>query len=192
MTTYGYLNSDEDTDESDSETMCSMRETVYPQDGKLYLLLQKLWRYCVPQEESPAETRRATKEVVDKISADRLYISVPEAIAMFGVAKSTLYRLIRQKRIPAINLGTRLVRIDRAAIEELFPVRQTPLATKDKPKAKLYSLEPEDCYTIGEIAQKFGISDSSVYKYIRKFSIPTRQIGNYVYAPKTEIDNLYK
>lgn len=132
------------------------------------------------------------KEVVDKISADRLYISVPEAIAMFGIAKSTLYRLIRQKRIPAINLGTRLVRIDRAAIEELFPVRQTPLATKDKPKAKLYSLEPEDCYTIGEIAQKFGISDSSVYKHIRKFSIPTRQIGNYVYAPKTEIDNLYK
>jgi excisionase family DNA binding protein len=128
--------------------------------------------------------------VIDKISADRLYISVPEAIALFGVAKSTLYRLIRQKRIPAINLGTRLVRIDRAAIEEMFPIRQTPLK-KEKPTAKLYSLEPEDCYTIGEIAQKFGISDSSVYKHIRKFAIPTRQIGNYVYVPKSEIDNLY-
>lgn len=129
--------------------------------------------------------------VIDKISADRLYISVPEAIALFGVAKSTLYRLVRQKRIPAINLGTRLVRIDRAAIEEMFPVRQTPLK-KEKPTVKLYSLEPQDCYTIGEIAQKFGISDSTVYKHIRKFSIPTRQIGNYVYAPKNEIDNLYK
>lgn len=129
--------------------------------------------------------------VIDKISADRLYISVPEAIALFGVAKSTLYRLVRQKRIPAINLGTRLVRIDRAAIEEMFPIRQTPLK-KEKPTAKLYSLEPQDCYTIGEIAQKFGISDSTVYKHIRKFSIPTRQIGNYVYAPKNEIDNLYK
>jgi excisionase family DNA binding protein len=129
--------------------------------------------------------------VIDKISADRLYISVPEAIALFGVAKSTLYRLVRQKRIPAINLGTRLVRIDRAAIEEMFPIRQTPLK-KEKPTAKLYSLEPQDCYTIGEIAQKFGISDSTVYKHIRKFSIPTRQIGNYVYTPKNEIDNLYK
>lgn len=128
--------------------------------------------------------------VIERISADRLYISVPEAIALFGVAKSTLYRLIRQKRIPAINLGTRLVRIDRAAIEEMFPIRQTPLK-KEKPTAKLYSLEPQDCYTIGEIAKKFGISDSSVYKHIRKYSIPTRQIGNYVYAPKTEIDNLY-
>jgi len=128
--------------------------------------------------------------VVDRIASDRLYISVPEAIALFGVAKSTLYRLIRQRKIPAINLGTRLVRIDRAAIESMFPIRQKSLE-KAKSIAKLYSLEPEDCYTIGEIAQKFGISDSSVYKHIRKFSIPTRQIGNYVYAPKSEIDNVY-
>jgi predicted nucleic acid-binding Zn ribbon protein len=91
----------------------------------------------------------------------------------------------RQKRIPAINLGARLVRIDRAAIEEMFPVRQTPLK-KEKPTTKFYSLEPQDCYTIGEIAKKFGISDSTVYKHIRKYSIPTRQIGNYVYAPNPE------
>lgn len=115
--------------------------------------------------------------VIEKISTDRLFISVPEAIALFGIAKSTLYRLIRQRKIPAINLGTRLVRIDRAAIEQMFPIRETPLV-KEKPKAKLYSLEPKDCYTIGEVSQRFGISDSSVYKHIRKFSIPTRQIGN--------------
>lgn len=95
------------------------------------------------------------KAVVEKISADRLYISVPEAIALFGIAKSTLYRLIRQRKIPAINLGTRLVRIDRATIEEMFPICQTP-TMKEKPKMKLYSLEPEDCYTIGEIAQKLA------------------------------------
>ena len=131
--------------------------------------------------------------IVDKVSDDRLYISVPEAIAMFGVAKSTLYRLIRQKKLPAINLGTRLVRIDKAAIEEMFPVRQTPLtSTKQKQAPKLYSLEPEDCYTIGEISKKYGVSDSSVHKHIRKFSIPTRQIGKFVYAPKSEIDNLYR
>ncbi len=134
--------------------------------------------YCSKKCSGAAYRKKKTQEkkkeeqqaIIDKISADRLYISVPEAIALFGVAKSTLYRLVRQKRIPAINLGTRLVRIDRAAIEEMFPIRQTPLK-KEKPT--------------------FGISDSSVYKHIRKYSIPTRQIGNYVYAPKTEIDNLY-
>ena len=132
------------------------------------------------------------KAVAEKIPAERLFISVPEAIALFGVAKSTLYRLIRQKKIPAINLGSRLVRIDKAAIEQMFPVRQTPIVKNEKQTTKLYSLEPEDCYTIGEISKKFGISDSSVHKHIRKFSIPIRQIGSYVYAPKSEIDKLYK
>lgn len=131
------------------------------------------------------------KAIVNKIPDSRPYISVPEAIALFGIAKSTLYRLIRQGQIPAINLGTRLVRIDRAIIEEMFPTRQSTPTIKEKPKAKLYSLEPEDCYTIGEIGKKFGISDSSVHKHIRQFSIPTRQIGKSVYAPKSEIDNLY-
>ena len=145
--------------------------------------------YRKRQTEKKKEEER--KAVIDKISAERLFISVPEAIALFGVAKSTLYRLIRQKKVPAINLGTRLVRIDRAAIEQMFPVRQSSPAKKEKQTTKLYSLEPEDCYTIGEISKKYGISDSSVYKHIRKYSIPTRQIGSYVYAPKSEIDNIY-
>ena len=131
------------------------------------------------------------KTVIDKISIDRIYISVPEAVILYGVSKSTLYRFIRRGLIPAINLGTRLVRIERVALEQLFSVQQTSLTIKEKPTTKLYSLEPADCYTIGEIAQKFGISESSVYKHIRKFSVPTRQIGKYVYAPKVEIDNLY-
>ena len=53
-------------------------------------------------------------------------------------------------------------------------------------------LEPEDCYTITEICEKYHINDSSVWAHVRKYSIPSRQIGNYVYVPKQEIDNLYK
>jgi len=131
------------------------------------------------------------KAVARKIPSDRKYISVPEAVILFGIAKSTLYRHIRQGRIPAINLGTRLVRIDRATIEKIFPIRENSSAEEETSKVKLYSIEPADCYTIGEISKKFGISDSSVYKHIRKFSIPIRQIGKYVYAPKEEIDNIY-
>lgn len=132
------------------------------------------------------------KSIANAIPEERQYISIPEAIALYGVAKSTLYRLIRQSTIPAINLGTRLLRISRTELEQMFPARESiTAAAKPEPVSKLYSLEPEDCYTIGEIATKFGISDSTVYKHIRKFSIPTRQIGNFVYAPKTEIDNLY-
>jgi len=75
-------------------------------------------------------------------------------------------------------------------LESIFPARKSTPQT-EKPAHKVYSLEPEDCYTIGEIAKKFGISESTVYAHIRKYSIPTRQIGRFVYAPKSEINPLY-
>ncbi|CAC9974379.1 helix-turn-helix domain-containing protein [Flavobacterium panici] len=131
------------------------------------------------------------KALTDKIPENRAFISVPEAGMLFGIANKSLYRLVYQGKIPSINLGTRLIRIDRRVMEEMFsPSRSLPQA-ETAPKKKLYSLEKEDCYSIGEIAQRFQISEGSVYSHIRKYSIPTRQIGKHVYAPKSEIDNLY-
>ena len=129
--------------------------------------------------------------IVEQIPDARDYISVQEAVAMFGISKDTIYRLIKKGKIPAINIGERLTRINKSKLEEMFPIREEPI-DRSKPLPKFYSMEPEDCYTIGEISKKFGINDSTVYAHIRKYSIPTRQIGNYVYAPKAEIDNLYK
>ena len=110
---------------------------------------------------------------------------------MFGISRDTLYRLIRKETISHINLGTNQIRVSKAELMKLYPLRKKAL-TKPKPIAKLYSLEPKDCYTIGEITEKFLVNESTVYLHIRKYSIPTRQIGNFVYVPKKEIDNLYK
>ena len=130
--------------------------------------------------------------IAQQVSDIREYISVKEAVAMFGVERSTLYRLIKLGRIPTINMGTRLTRIKRSEMERLFLNRSESIAEKEKPAPKIYSLEPEDCYTITEICEKYHINDSSVWAHVRKYSIPSRQIGNYVYVPKQEIDNLYK
>ncbi len=43
--------------------------------------------------------------------------------------------------------------------------------------------------TLDSISKKYRVDDSTVWAHIRKYSIPTRQIGNYVYAPKKEIDS---
>ena len=155
--------------------------------------------YCAKQCTDIAYRKRKAQQkkeeqrkvISNKIPDDRKYISVPEAIILFSVTKSSLYRHIRQGQIPAVNIGSRLIRIDRTIMEKMFSFQQETSEVKKTPSAKLYRLEPEDCYTIGEISDKFGISDSSVYKHIRKFSIPIRQIGKYVYAPKSEIDNIY-
>jgi len=63
---------------------------------------------------------------------------------------------------------------------------------KDNPKQNhIFDMSPEKCYTIGEVSIKFGISEKSVYKHIRDFSIPMRQIGRFVYVPKIEIHKIY-
>ena len=84
-----------------------------------------------------------------------------------------------------------MIRVSKTELMKMYPLRKHPLK-KEKPEPKLYSLEPKNCYTINEMCKKYHMNDSTLYLQIRKFSIPTRQIGNFVYVPKKEIDNLYK
>lgn len=135
--------------------------------------------------------RERMNEIISTIPDGREYISVKEAEALFGISSKTIRRMIKSGKIPAINLGQRLTRVCKSALLEIVPLREEPIE-QNKPLPRFYSLEPEDCYTIGEISEKFALNRSTVYSHIRKYSIPTRQIGNFVYAPKSEIDNLYK
>lgn len=156
-------------------------------------------RYCCKKCSEIATNKRRSEEhkralmdqLISKVPDGRDYISIAEAEAIFGVCAKTIRRLIQKGDVPSINLGTRLTRISKTALLEKLPLRQEPI-DRSRPLPKTYSLEPGDCYTIGEIAEKFGFNDSTVYMHIRKYSIPTRQIGNYVYAPKSEIDRIYK
>lgn len=132
------------------------------------------------------------REVAGQVDDSRDYISVKEAISLYAVSRTSLYHYIRTGQIPSVNLGAHLTRVSRKELDMLFHPRQDLLDGKVKPMRKLYDMEPENCYTITEICKKYKVNDSTVYTQIRKYGIPTRQIGNYVYVPKSEIDNLYK
>ena len=168
--------------------------------GKVFVAKTLDSHYCSPKcskvawkRKKDAKDKNARLEAIARQIPDiREYISIKEAVAMFGVERNTLYRLIKSGRIPAVNIGTRLIRIKRSDMENLFLTRPESIAEKERPIPKLYSMEPEDCYTITQVCEKYHINDSSVWAHVRKYSIPSRQIGNYVYVPKQEIDNLYK
>lgn len=145
--------------------------------------------YQKRKSEERLELKR--QALIDKIPADKTFITVPEAILIFDIAKRTLYRLIKQKKVPSINQGTSLIRVNRDVLQEMFPQLPKEKVEKAQTDSHLYNLAQENCYSIGEIAKKIHLHDTSVYKHIRKYSIPTRQIGNYVYVPKSEIDKLY-
>lgn len=145
--------------------------------------------YRIKKRDEKNEQKR--KEKASKIPDDRPYISVAEAVALFGVSRNSLYRLINNGTIPAINMGQRLTRISRAHLEASFPlIEEQPKELPVTPAS--YKFDESDCYTIGQITDIYGISESTVYKAIRKQSIPSCQRGNYVYVPKVEIDKLFK
>lgn len=143
------------------------------------------------QQKAAKKQREKWDVVIGKIADSRDYISVAEAEALFGVCAKTIRRLIKSGKVSSINLGVRLTRISKAELMGLLPLREEPV-DRNVALPRPYNMELEDCYTIGEIAKKFGINDSTVYGHIRKYSIPIRQIGNFVYAPKSEIDRIYK
>ena len=142
------------------------------------------------QKKKEEERQKQLSEIEGKVSDTRDYLTVKEVTSIYAVCRDTLYRLIRLNQIPYINLNKRLIRIHRSDLEIRFTRRITALSNKDKPVPKLYSLEPEDCFTVGEITERFGISEKTVYEMIRRHAIPMRQIGKFVYVPKIEINNI--
>lgn len=139
------------------------------------------------QEKEEEDFKALKKSIPDT----KKYLTVEEACLLYCVSKRTLYRLIKNKTIPSVNLAQRRTRVLRTDIEKMFDPRETVTPTAPKVK-RLYSLEPEDCYTIGEIKEKYKVSESTVYKQIRQNAIPIRQIGKFVYAPKQDIDEIFK
>ena len=166
--------------------------------GKTFEAKTVITRFCskdcahkAGNDKKKAE-RQETKqqELIAKIPSNRPYISIPEAVLLFGISRDTIYRLVRMGKIPAINLGERLTRISRAHIETMFaPLAVVSTAPEKQPKKMDYS--QAECYTIGEITEKFGVSPSTVSNAIRRNSIPKKQVGKFVYVPKNEIDKIF-
>ncbi|MDO4462129.1 MAG: helix-turn-helix domain-containing protein [Bacteroidia bacterium] len=127
---------------------------------------------------------------LEAISENRLYISVSEAVVIFGISKDTIHRLIRDGRLCATNLGKRLTRISLASLQDMFPKEEQKDTNINPVKDLNKKLAPEECYTIGEIPERFGVSSKTVYEMIRRYGIPKQQIGKYVYVSKKLIENI--
>jgi len=132
---------------------------------------------------------------------DRPYITVAEAVVLFGISKNTMHRLIKSGKIPAVNLGERLTRVSKAHIEAMFPPLPTPDDKPQEPKQKskpepkpepaIFQYDLSECYTITEAAKKYNVTPTSMGRIIRRRNFPQKNINKCVYVPKTLIDNIF-
>ncbi len=144
------------------------------------------------QEKELQKRKKVLEKYTDKIAVLQLreFISVNEAVVLFGISKSTIHRLIKRKVIRSVNLGERLTRMNKSELEKLF----SPIIIDEKENQE-EQLSPkyrkEDCYTLSQISEKFGANPSTVSSIIERFKIPKEKIGNFVYVPKVEIDKIF-
>lgn len=153
-------------------------------------------KYC--SEKEGKRQKRIAKELEEKQSLleksvkriveiqTRPYISVSEAVVLFGISKDTIHRLIKSGKIPAHNFGQRLTRVSKLDLEALFTSVEIPAKEEEKP-----NFEIGNCYTISEISTKFRADPSTIYLVIKKNKIPTKKVGSFVYAPKNLIDKIF-
>lgn len=120
------------------------------------------------KEKELKEREKVLEKYVDKIAVLQLreFISVGEAVILFGISKSTIHRLIKRKVVRSVNLGERLTRINKLELEKLF----SPIIIDEKEKEKQElrkKYKKEDCYTISqgeELQEKLGLLDRENFR----------------------------
>ena len=78
------------------------------------------------QEKELQEKEKILGKYADKIAIlqHREFISVSEAVVLFGISKSTIHRLIKRKLIHSVNLGERLTRINKEELKRLIDSKE--------------------------------------------------------------------
>ena len=126
---------------------------------------------------------------------ERPYISVAEASKILGISQDTIRRQIINGIIPAFNLGERLTRIDRHALEELFRKDLAHLvnAHSQNPAGQglIKAAAIEGYYSVSDIAGKYNVPNDRVYAIINKYSLAKKKVGRYIYVHKEEADALF-
>ena len=99
------------------------------------------------QKKQEKERREKEKKLeengIDTIQCEN-FISLKEATVLFGISKSTIHRMIKQKLIHSVNLGERLTRINKEELKRLIAPTIVPQEHKEEEKPSKKDKEKSD------------------------------------------------
>lgn len=114
----------------------------------------------------------------------RQYLSINNCVQFFGISRRTLYRMIERKDVETVKLGRRRL-VSTKSIEALFAVNE---AAEAKPAAEPQILDLNECCTISQAQELYGISPSGLYFLIKKHNIRKYASGKFTYVQKKDLD----
>jgi predicted DNA-binding transcriptional regulator AlpA len=116
------------------------------------------------------------------------FLDTQKAALLLGVSRSFIYYLINTGKLVAYNLSIRRTIILKNDIEQLFQSRTLMAPLPKKQVSKIPAMD--DCYNMGEIHEKFKISDAAIYNLIKRNNIDKFQVGRFTYVAKKNIDSI--
>lgn len=135
---------------------------------------------------SNKETEERINQPIISLQA-KDFLSVKEVCQLFNVSRTTVWRLMKDKKVNAAKIGRKKF-ITRASINALFDPEIEPIQKEDlEPK----EISIEECWNIGEIEKLFGLNSKTLYDAILRFDIPKMQKGKFVYVPKDKVISIF-
>ena len=132
---------------------------------------------------------------------EKEFLTVKEVSMIINCSRQNVYKLIKSGKLKATNLLIKKTLVKRSDIDKLFSNNSDVSDIELIPKQQKIDLQKwaqagffkiTDCYTLTEIKNKYGISESAIYSIIRRENIPTIKKGWFVYVPKNSIDDIFK
>ncbi len=136
-------------------------------------------------EKSNNETVQLLNTDMEKIKPLE-FLKITQASLLFGISRSTIYRLVNNGHLDIAKFGNRTV-IRRCDLEAFFaiPIQDVTLKTGQQFPGF------DNCYTITEIQQKYNISSGALYLLIQRQGIVKYSVGKFTCVAKQDIDIIF-
>lgn len=138
------------------------------------------------------KVEKSNNEIVQLLNTDLEkikpleFLKITQATLLFGISRSTLYRLVNNGQLDIAKFGKRTV-IRRCDLEAFFaiPVQDVTLKTGQQFPGF------DNCYIITEIQQKYNISSGALYLLIQRQGIVKYSVGKFTCVAKQDIDIIF-
>ena len=164
--------------------------------GKEFYAQKVNTRYCSKRcNELAYKKRRRQKQIIEAEAVvlqktieevgRKEYLSLQDTSILFGITKRSVYNLIYNGVLQAFKLSSRMTIIRKADIEHMF---ESHVYTKKiKPERKKIT----EFYTTMEIKEKFGVSETWVFKLAKEKNIPKVLHHGKTYWSKQHVEKYF-
>tara|TARA_B110000046_G_C12866337_1_gene344056 strand:+ start:277 stop:861 length:585 start_codon:yes stop_codon:yes gene_type:complete len=146
-------------------------------------------------KQSNIETKQIKTKSIEELKAKE-FLTVSDVSKLIGCSRQNVYKLINTGKLKATNILEKKTIVRRCDLDKLFKEVTEINTIPEQQKQELIewkqagAFDIKDCYTLTEVQDKYGVSESTVQQLIKRNSIPKIKKGWYAYLPKQIIDEL--